>query len=131
MSRSPGSTARMDIHSIGNNAKIAEDVPGIVRTHGNAPRTQNPPNGPARQHAYMSNCSGNHVDTSDGPMDAYSIGNNAKTPENDGENVRKRQNDPTRMQYSHNGREIMVYEPLVDGNELVLEMAIYTYCRCQ
>jgi len=40
-----------------------------------------------------SSCSGNHVDASDGPMDAYNIGNNAKPPKDDAENVRKCLND--------------------------------------
>ena len=81
-------TVRMDIHSIENDAKTAEEAPGIVRTHRNALRTQYSPNRPARQHADESNHSRNHTDASDGPMDAYSIRNNAKTPENDAESVR-------------------------------------------
>ena len=50
------------------------------------------------------------MDVLDGPMDTYSIGNDAKTPENDWENVIRHQNK-SKMQYSPNGCEIAVSKP--------------------
>jgi len=95
---------RTDVHSIGNNAKMAVNEARTVRMLQNNSNTQNSPTRAVKHHINEPNGLGQYADTSSVHMDVQSIVENARMPANETERIRMHRNS-SKTQNSPNTRE--------------------------
>ena len=102
--RTDMSNTRTDVHSIGNNAKMAVNEARTVRTPPNGLKRPDLPVEAASQRSDEPNGCRDHTDASSPQMDAPSVQTGASTPANGTERVRTRRHG-SKMQDSPHGRE--------------------------